>query len=98
MDQAFQMNHKLVELEYSKKDGELEPGKYLVDILEFEPPVRFHLQARVVCRADDLDDGYERYASNGPYEKVLTYLSWQELANSWTDVDGDIRKSGQEES
>ncbi len=87
------VSEKCIELTYSKKDGELEPGRYLVMLETYEPKVRFHIKVNVLCRADDLEDGCERFTGNGPYEKVLTYLSWQELERVWRNADGepDIR-------
>ncbi len=78
---------KCVELVYEKKDGELEPGTYLVEVCEYRPTVRYHIQAKVLCKIDgDLDEAYERYSNGGPYEKVLTYLSKQEMSRSWKEI------------
>jgi hypothetical protein len=76
-----------MELVYDRKDGELEPGVYLVDVCEYRPMVRYHIQAKVIGKVDkDLDEAYERYSNGGPYEKVLTYLSKQEMARSWKEI------------
>lgn len=74
---------RCVDAEYVQLDKTLEPGPYVIEVCEFRPKVRYHIQVKVLCKGDDLDEGYERYSAHGPYEKVLTYLSKQEMARAW---------------
>lgn len=80
MDEAW-IGHDIVQMEYTKAEGELPPGKYWVDIQEYTPKVRYHIRAVVLGQGDEPPE------KGHACEAVLTYLSKQELERSWRKAD-----------